>query len=481
MGRRRGLRGALIAVVVMLVLFTLFIFLVGKPMLDEKDKQIADFEKKVSKEHAYAFSHDMKAGTIITPGDVKIIEITQDSKTIGMYLENNKKTYDENGSELSWANLITDRIKENDAEGNIDITLETRLDENIYGRAIKANVMTNTPIIEPLMYVKNDIETRDERIEEMSDSFLSIPSDLDVGDYFDLRIRYADGQDLIVLTGKKVDRLGPNDAGDYASAKSFYTKLSESERMLFVSSLIEAYMNDGTTLYATKYIDPSTQLFKESIVDYIERYQEGIKKAIEAKDLQKMIAIMKKTDENANEDTYNALTTAEKDSLKKQITPTKESDLTDAEIAGQARIKVEFIPSIREALKEGGEDNPTIAFYRKYREQTRTPIAVTYAVTDAVRKAIKETPNIVESVKEGFKVREQTRISRDRLAELEEMYKNAPTKAEVEARGERGVKTKEDLQGEIDNLAKTVGDRINKANSEQQKRREYLLSLIYGG
>ena len=70
------------------------------------------------------------------------------------------------------------------------------------------------------------------------------------GDYFDLRIVTANGQDYIVLAKKRAIEF-------YGSAVRMI--LSEEELHHYQSALVDTFLNPGTFLYLTTYVEPSMQ------------------------------------------------------------------------------------------------------------------------------------------------------------------------------------------------------------------------------
>ncbi len=77
-------------------------------------------------------------------------------------------------------------------------------------------------------------------------SMISLPSKLVDGDYIDIRIKYFSGEDLVILSKVYVDSCTTN---------SIYLTLSESELLLLNNAIIESYIIEGASLYATLYKD----------------------------------------------------------------------------------------------------------------------------------------------------------------------------------------------------------------------------------
>lgn len=81
-------------------------------------------------------------------------------------------------------------------------------------------------------------------------------------DVVDIRIRYSNGEDYVVLSGKQL-RLHE---GDY---KHCYLRVGEEELLLIAAALVDADCFEGAVLYTTKYIEASIQ--KKSEVTYLPR------------------------------------------------------------------------------------------------------------------------------------------------------------------------------------------------------------------
>ena len=484
MGKKRTIKAVFITLILTVLIVGLLVYFVGGNIIKEKDKKIADLGLQVSNIKAYAFSRDIKAGSTITPGDLKLISVTQESKSFGMYLEQGYYTgkeeqYDQKG------NVI----------GYLDKVVPVDFYEDVYGRAVKNNVSENTVLLDSLLYEKNSIEKKDERTEEISDSFVQIPTDLNANDYIDIRIQYPDGQDYTVIVGKKVDSLGVDSEGNVTS-KSFFVKLTEEERMVYTSALVESFIQPGTRLYATRYINAATQLFKETIEDYVAKYESGEQLAVKLKNDERAIELISGDNK---EEQYKNMSEFEKETLRGQIKLATVDDLTIEDIAKAAGMSQTDVETIKDAKTpatsqdtskkedvekinaENRAKQATLDYYRNYKIQTRTPLARTYVVTQAVLDAIKRHPDLANEVKYGFKERIETRESRDRYKELEEAYKTAPEEANTGWGETSNVKTKSQIQEEMSALAKSYEEKYNQEiKSQQDRRAAYVQALIYG-
>lgn len=78
-------------------------------------------------------------------------------------------------------------------------------------------------------------------------------------DVVDIRIRYPNGEDYIVLAGKQI--LLDEEVRDRC-----YLKVSEEELILMSAALVDVEQNNGTRIYTSKYPEPTLQ--EKSIVTY---------------------------------------------------------------------------------------------------------------------------------------------------------------------------------------------------------------------
>ena len=87
-----------------------------------------------------------------------------------------------------------------------------------------------------------------------------IPGNITIGDYVDIRIRFPDGTDYIVLSKKQI-----RESDIHQNKLLFY--VDEREILLMDSAVVDASIYDGTSLYPAKYADPASE--PASTVNYI--------------------------------------------------------------------------------------------------------------------------------------------------------------------------------------------------------------------
>lgn len=143
------------------------------------------------------------------------------------------------------------------------------------GRVAKYSIAANVPLTENML--TEDIIAQDVRSQEINS--ILMPSDLNEGECVDIRIMFPNGTDYIVLARKMVKKI---------ENFTMWLELSEDERLIINSAIVDSYLNQGTKLYATKYVDQDAQikisddeanLAEGYVKDEITKKSDDIKKA----------------------------------------------------------------------------------------------------------------------------------------------------------------------------------------------------------
>ncbi len=116
----------------------------------------------------------------------------------------------------------------------------------VVGKISKLELQPDTPIL-PSMLVEDQPLARDERVQEFN--VIQLPTNLQQGQFVDVRINFPTGEDYIVLSKKKVREL---------SGTIVWTIMNEAEILNASSAIIDAYLQ-GAKLYALSYVDPGMQ------------------------------------------------------------------------------------------------------------------------------------------------------------------------------------------------------------------------------
>ena len=126
----------------------------------------------------------------------------------------------------------------------------------------KIDISKGTIITSAMITEKENAVTDSLRIQEYN--MLKIASQIQTGDFIDVRLRLADGQDYIVVSKKKVE-IPQIDGSD--SLNTIWIKLTEEETIAMSNAIVEAYQMSGFVLYTTKYVEPGMQ--GEAIPTYV--------------------------------------------------------------------------------------------------------------------------------------------------------------------------------------------------------------------
>lgn len=123
------------------------------------------------------------------------------------------------------------------------------------GMTALIDINAGTQIIEGML----STNTIDSNLREVEYNTFYINSNIIQNDYIDVRIRFPNGEDYIVLSKKRI--LAPN-------LESFhcFLWLKEEEIINMSSAIVDAYLYSGSLIYTTKYIEPNLQ--QESIPTY---------------------------------------------------------------------------------------------------------------------------------------------------------------------------------------------------------------------
>lgn len=184
----------------------------------KKSRQEAQYEVKLNEltlqlsseqkdnKTGYVAARVLEPGTLIQDSDVKAVRVAQDQ---------------------SPANLIQ----------SID---------DLRGTVAKIELQTGTVITEAMLYQEeptpNDLRNREV-------SVIKLPTSLTPGEMIDVRIQFPTGQDYIVLSKKKVEKL---------NGLTMWITLTEQEILTLSSAMVDAYLHKAS-LYSLSYVEPEFQ------------------------------------------------------------------------------------------------------------------------------------------------------------------------------------------------------------------------------
>ena len=194
--------------------------------------QISNLNKKLKAEEAkkvnvYVVTETIKSGETISEDKLQYVETTLGS--------------------VDTSNIVqafnTQEI-ENPATGDIN---------TVYTQKAKVDLNPGTVITNDLLY-EDEAITSDLRSQEYN--VITPYSQLQTGDYIDIRLRTPEGRDLIVVSKKEVTI--PTIA-DIDTTNCMWLNLTEEETLMMSCAIVESYKMNGAKLYATKYVEPGIQ------------------------------------------------------------------------------------------------------------------------------------------------------------------------------------------------------------------------------
>lgn len=118
---------------------------------------------------------------------------------------------------------------------------------DVVGKIAKYNIPKNIPLVEGMF--SEDVIAQDMRTLEYNT--ILMPSDLAEQDFVDVRVRYPSGVDYLVLKQKKVEKI---------SNTTMWFNVNEEEMLLMNGAEVDAFINEGSKLYAVRYTDPEAQI-----------------------------------------------------------------------------------------------------------------------------------------------------------------------------------------------------------------------------
>lgn len=118
----------------------------------------------------------------------------------------------------------------------------------------RIDIKTGTVITNNMVEESDNKTTSDVRRQEYN--MVILPTQIQSGDYIDIRLRLPSGVDYIVASKKCVEIPTINGV---ESANSILVNMSEAETMAMSNAIVEAYIMTGSLLYATTYVEPGMQ------------------------------------------------------------------------------------------------------------------------------------------------------------------------------------------------------------------------------
>ncbi|MNO13105.1 hypothetical protein D3C76_27310 [compost metagenome] len=120
--------------------------------------------------------------------------------------------------------------------------------EDISGKVTKISLAANTLLTETLLF-EEEAAPDDLRYRDMG--FIKLPGTLAVNDVVDVRIQFPTGQDYILLSKKRIQRMS-------LSSESVTMTIDEAEILSLSSAIVDAYLHKAS-IYALLYVEPYLQ------------------------------------------------------------------------------------------------------------------------------------------------------------------------------------------------------------------------------
>ncbi len=248
--RNSFILGVLVSLIVFILIGAMIYFLALNPSSKTKNG------KKVT---AYVLREDVESGGIITPemlteieiyetmkpanyiqpSDISLLEFQDnDGYTIRksngkMYIEDkNKKQYavtEENGNYYVNKNGTQEKLEK------VPVIAKVKLYKN--------TLLTTSCI------TKADSATKD-NARYVEYNMLMLETQTKVGDFVDVRLTFPNGQDLIVVSKKRVESIIEN---------TIRFKMTEDDINMMESAIVEAYIMNGSKLYVATYVEAGNQ------------------------------------------------------------------------------------------------------------------------------------------------------------------------------------------------------------------------------
>ena len=123
----------------------------------------------------------------------------------------------------------------------------------IAGKYAKIQLKKGTVVTKPMLYEEGPVpdDLRNKQLQA-----ICLPLDICKDSIVDVRIQFSSGEDYVVLSQKKIDRL---------EGTTVFMKLCEKEMLTISSAIVDAYVHKAS-LYCVTYVDPFFQ--KKSIPTY---------------------------------------------------------------------------------------------------------------------------------------------------------------------------------------------------------------------
>lgn len=266
--KRKSKISFLMGVLVTLIFAALAIAFLLIQLKGYKDKEVEEKQKSVK---VYVLKQDVKSGETITPDMLVQQVMNKDfvpSNAIGdQTIFTNYSLEDKEGRTVS-TEVRNGETKLYLVDGNDKNELKTDngnyyIEKNRDREYIEFN---EVPLVAKVDMYKNNIVTVDmvaksnekttDDLRKQEYNMFVLPSQLETGEYIDVRLALPTGQDYIVVSKKQVEipQIGGVDSED-----TIWIKLTEGEIITLNNAIVDAYRILGSKLYVTTYTEAGLQ------------------------------------------------------------------------------------------------------------------------------------------------------------------------------------------------------------------------------
>ena len=120
----------------------------------------------------------------------------------------------------------------------------------------------------PILKIMCTSTTITDELREVACEVVKLNDNLVENDYVDIRLRFLNGEDYIVLSKKSVHSLSTLEKQNQGE-ETCYLWMTEEEILNFSAAMVDAYLYNGSSFYTVKYLEP--QLQEASVVTYLPR------------------------------------------------------------------------------------------------------------------------------------------------------------------------------------------------------------------
>lgn len=273
--QRKARNSFILGMLLMLIITGAIIAFLFIQLKNYQDKEAADKKLQTT---IYLLNQDVKSGQIITSDMLTSKQVYStmipnnaigDADTLDNYSLQDKEgntvsSKIENGVQTLYITINgkPTQLKSEDvygAEGQVNYYIEENnekkyIELNTIPVLAKVSMNANTILTREFITKGNNTTSNDVRRQEYN--VIVLPTQLQTGDYIDVRISMPSGEDYIVISKKEVTI--PT-VGDSDSEDTIWLNLSEIEILSMSSAIMDAFKTEGSKLYATVYTDPGIQ------------------------------------------------------------------------------------------------------------------------------------------------------------------------------------------------------------------------------